>query len=129
MAYLPVKARSEFVLPMNFAGGCVRETIFRFETASEAFIIPAPKPTRGSGVGLGALPGVDAEHAATDTSPAASVSFNTFMANSSVGRSVATILFNMLAVSERERRTARSLAFSPYVRFRSSDRRLHRTRT
>src|SRR5262245_40751033 len=51
MAYLPLKARSEFVAPRNFSDGGVFDTTRRFHAASAASIRPAPKPTRGSGDG------------------------------------------------------------------------------
>src|SRR5215207_5587966 len=84
MAYWPVKARSELVLPKNFPVGGVFESTRRFQAASPASIKPARRPTRGSGFGAaadmlpagdGALPpGVEAERAqaAADTSPTAS---------------------------------------------------------
>src|SRR5450432_3809859 len=51
MAYWPVKARSEFVMPTNFADGCVRESTRKFQVASCASMSPACRPTRGSGFG------------------------------------------------------------------------------
>src|SRR5439155_1370517 len=59
MAYRPMKARSELVslrspgvlgLRKSFDGG-VFETTRRFHAASPAFIHPARRPTRGSGLG------------------------------------------------------------------------------
>src|ERR1041385_401443 len=59
MAYGPMKARSELVslrspgvlgLMKSFDGG-VFETTRRFHAASPAFIHPARRPTRGSGLG------------------------------------------------------------------------------
>src|SRR5689334_8815989 len=46
-----MKARSEFVCPLNSAGGGVCETTRRFQTASPALSVPAFRPTRGSGYG------------------------------------------------------------------------------
>src|SRR3954451_15305611 len=60
MAYGPLKARSELVMPAKLAGGGVLETTRRFHDASPAFIRPARSPTRGSGLGA------DAEMAADD---------------------------------------------------------------
>src|SRR2546428_9574296 len=51
MAYGPVNARSELVTPKNFSGGAVFETTRMFQDASSAFISPARRPTRGSGLG------------------------------------------------------------------------------
>src|SRR3989442_8296550 len=51
MAYGPVNARSELVTPKNFSGGGVFETTRMFQEASAAFISPARRPTRGSGLG------------------------------------------------------------------------------
>src|SRR5215204_3534221 len=51
MAYLPVNARSEFVTSTKFGEGGVLETTFRFQIASAASILPARRPTRGSGLG------------------------------------------------------------------------------
>jgi len=48
MAYLPVKARSEFVTPTNSAGGGVADTRVRFQIASPASSSPGESPTRGS---------------------------------------------------------------------------------
>src|SRR5258708_533476 len=84
MAFWPLKARSELVIPRNGADGGVFETTRRFHVASSAFIRPARRPTRGSGLGAAVdmLPagdgllasGDDAEraHAAADNSPTAS---------------------------------------------------------
>src|SRR5262245_12296079 len=46
-----MKARSELVLPRNFPDGGVLERTRRFHTASCAFIRPALRPIRGSGLG------------------------------------------------------------------------------
>ncbi len=51
MAYGPLNARSELVTPANFPGGGVFDTTRRFQVASAAFISPARRPTRGSGLG------------------------------------------------------------------------------
>src|SRR5690242_15477947 len=51
MAYGPVNARSELVTPKNFPGGGVLETTRMFQVASSAFMSPARRPTRGSGLG------------------------------------------------------------------------------
>src|SRR3954463_16077039 len=51
MAYGPLKARSELVMPAKLAGGGVLERTRRFHDASPAFIRPARSPTRGSGLG------------------------------------------------------------------------------
>src|ERR687892_444908 len=51
MAYLPVKARSELVIPANCSGGGVSEITRRFHTASSASVSPARSPTLGSGRG------------------------------------------------------------------------------
>ncbi|MEO8199796.1 MAG: hypothetical protein ABI679_04670, partial [Gemmatimonadota bacterium] len=80
---------SELVTPMNFSDGCVFETTRRFQDASAAFINPARRPTRGSGLGgvVDMLPapadGVamlllpadedDEAHPAIDNAPRASV--------------------------------------------------------
>src|SRR5690349_6262501 len=92
MAYLPVNARSEFVIPANFADGGVCESTCRFHDASPALNSPALRPTRGSGFGavvdmstedavvvIGAL--ADGEiavlHAAAESTPMASDSLRT----------------------------------------------------
>src|SRR5262249_769138 len=89
MAYLPVKARSELVIPVNFSDGGVFESTCRFQAASPASNFPARRPTRGSGlgavvdmspVGVGALaPETTAEraHAPAESSPMTNDSFNT----------------------------------------------------
>jgi len=66
---------SEFVDPTNFSGGRVSETTFMFDVTCWASHRPALRPTRGSalGVALWLVLGVD-EHAAAETSPAASES-------------------------------------------------------
>ena len=84
MAYLPVNARSELVIPTNSFDGGVCETTRRFQVASPAFMSPAWRPTRGSGfgavvdmsTGAGAPPLVEVEwaHADATSSPAASES-------------------------------------------------------
>src|SRR2546426_8704035 len=51
MAYGPENERSELVTPANFSDGRVFETTRRFQVASPAFISPARRPTRRSGVG------------------------------------------------------------------------------
>src|SRR2546425_11101557 len=51
MAYGPENERSELVTPANFSDGRVFETTRRFHAASPAFISPARRPTRRSGVG------------------------------------------------------------------------------
>src|SRR4051794_32191733 len=66
MAYLPVKARSELVFPLNCSEGWLRESTRMFQTASPASNRPARSPTRGSGVGA---PCADS---AADDSPSAS---------------------------------------------------------
>src|SRR5690348_4623710 len=91
MAYLPVKARSEFVIPANFGDGGVCESTWRFHDASPALNSPALRPTRGSGFGAavdivaveapvvtGALAGeIAVLHAAAERAPMASDSLNT----------------------------------------------------
>src|SRR5207244_10820965 len=51
MAYGPMNARSELVMPPNFSGGGVLESTCKFQVASAAFMSPARRPTRGSGLG------------------------------------------------------------------------------
>src|SRR5579875_2003141 len=51
MAYFPVKARSELVMPTNFSDGGVCDMTLRFHDASPASIRPALRPMRGSGFG------------------------------------------------------------------------------
>src|SRR5256885_3991430 len=46
-----MNARSEFVCPLNSAGGGVCEITRRFQTASPGLSVPAFNPTRGSGYG------------------------------------------------------------------------------
>src|SRR5919112_763895 len=48
MAYLPVNARSELVMPSNWGDGGVCDTTRRFQAASPGFRRPALSPTRGS---------------------------------------------------------------------------------
>src|SRR3954465_1256733 len=84
MAYWPLNARSELVFPRNASDGGVFETTRRFHVASSAFIRPARRPTRGSGLGAAVdmLPAgdgllafgdeVERAHAAADNSPTAS---------------------------------------------------------
>src|SRR3954453_20908577 len=84
MAYWPEKARSELVIPRNCCDGGVFETTRRFHAASSAFIRPARRPTRGSGLGAAVdmLPagdglvasgdGGERAHAAAENSPTAS---------------------------------------------------------
>lgn len=50
MAYGPVKVMSEFQLSANFAGGGAFATSLRFHSAWPASLIPARRPTRGSGI-------------------------------------------------------------------------------
>src|SRR5687768_8340109 len=50
MAYGPVKVMSEFQLSANFAGGGAFATSLRFHNAWPASLIPARRPTRGSGI-------------------------------------------------------------------------------
>src|SRR6185437_12928519 len=51
MAYFPVKARSELVMPTNCSVGLACESTARFHDASPASYRPALSPTRGSGLG------------------------------------------------------------------------------
>src|SRR5260221_8544172 len=65
MAYLPLKARSEWVTPMNGSAGGMFESSRMFQAVSAALvtmiflvvsfdhlaIVPAASPTRGSGLG------------------------------------------------------------------------------
>src|SRR6476661_2342809 len=53
MAYLPVNARSELVLPRNPGGETALAVTFKLPTASPAFIRPALRPMRGSATGAG----------------------------------------------------------------------------
>src|SRR6185437_14369454 len=88
MAYFPVKARSELVMPTNCSDGLVCESTSRFHDASPASYSPALSPTRGSGFGS---PGdmlragttddersadevVDGAHAPANPTPSASAS-------------------------------------------------------
>src|SRR6185436_17828310 len=54
MTYWPVNARSELVLPTNRPDGGVLERTRMFQVASAASILPARRPTRGSGLGAAA---------------------------------------------------------------------------
>src|SRR5687768_3909142 len=88
MAYLPVKAMSELVLPANGPVGGDFDTTRKFHAASAASIFPALRPTRASGLGAGVdmvLAGdgamarddeVIVPHAATDNTPMAKGSFS-----------------------------------------------------
>src|SRR5437667_11448463 len=71
MAYGPMNARSELVMPANFSGGGVFETTRRFHVASPAFMTPARRPTRGSGLGatVDMFAPPDDAHAATALNP------------------------------------------------------------
>src|SRR6266852_4074378 len=71
MAYGPVNARSELVTPKNFSGGGVFEITRMFQDASAAFISPARRPTRGSGLGatVDMLAPPDDAHAARAHNP------------------------------------------------------------
>src|SRR6267154_967923 len=112
MAYGPVNARSEFVTPRNFPGGGVFETTRMFQDASWAFISPARRPTRGSGLGATVdmlLPPDDA-HATTAHNPR-----------------VRTTRFMVESRERNERGVER--AFSACARSRWSGRRTRRTRT
>src|SRR3954470_815262 len=51
MAYWPENARSEFVTPAKLGGAGVCDKACRFQIASPAFVVPARRPTRGSGIG------------------------------------------------------------------------------
>src|SRR5438445_10498539 len=75
MTSLPVNARSEFVTPANFSEGGVCDTTRRFQDAAAAFVTPARRPTRRSG--LGAVVDMSSfveAHAARDNNPRASES-------------------------------------------------------
>src|SRR3954469_897602 len=61
MAYLPLKARSELVLPLNCSEGWLRESTRMFQVASPASKRPARSPTRGSGVGAPCAASVPAD--------------------------------------------------------------------
>src|SRR4051812_41149829 len=88
MTYLPTKAMSEFVDPMNLGDGGVAETSLRFQIASAAGVttrvplassVPARKPTRASTpgreadvAGVGEVLGeLDPPHAASATAATA----------------------------------------------------------
>src|SRR6187399_1422357 len=51
IVYLPLNARSEWVVSSDFPVGAVVEIMFMFHAACAASHQPALKPTRGSGVG------------------------------------------------------------------------------
>src|ERR687889_1455342 len=51
MALLPLNARSDLVTSTNCSEGGVLDSIRRFHTAWPASILPARRPTRGSGLG------------------------------------------------------------------------------
>src|SRR5262245_53100616 len=51
MTYLPVNAKSELVMPLNFSDGGVVDSRRMFHAACAASHRPAARPTRGSGLG------------------------------------------------------------------------------
>src|SRR5437667_6973145 len=118
MAYGPMNARSELVMPANFSGGGVFETTRRFHVASPAFMSPARRPTRGSGLGatVDMFAPPDDAHAAREHTPMVSP------------KDLASLMASV-SVTGRWSGTGARRASSASGRFRSSDRRTHRRRT
>jgi hypothetical protein len=109
MAYLPLNARSEFVMPLKLGGGGVSETTRRFHLASSASIKPAPSPIQGTGLGaLADMPTAGATvdsliveleaHAESDAAPSTTASVNSELVD---GR-----------VSERRAQYSHDIAYS-----------------
>src|SRR5438552_16343050 len=83
MAYGPMNARSELVMPPNFSGGGVLESTCKFQVASAAFMSPARRPTRGAGLGatVDMLAPPDEAHAARAHNPIVRARDRTFREN------------------------------------------------